>query len=86
MMRWPACTRVQTYMCLSRQTKTSAFVKIWETPAYIIPSVVGKGVFLDCDVFGKMLQFNVNLKILVQFQIFSATTTTIQPTSAYENI
>jgi hypothetical protein len=72
MVRWPACTRVQTYTRLSRQTKTSAVVMIRETSAYIIPSVLGKNVFLDCGVFARMLQFNINLKITVQFQIFSA--------------
>jgi hypothetical protein len=81
-----AGTCVQIYTCLSRQTKTSAVVKIRETPAYVIPSVLGKNVFLDCGVFARMLQFNINLKITVQCEIFSTSTVRMQPTSAYGNI
>jgi len=54
--------------------KTSAIVKLRETPAYIIRSVLGKNVFLDCGVFASMLQLNINDKITIQFQIFSAST------------
>ena len=68
-------------MCLSRQSKTSTFVKVLASAAYVIPSVLvkkkKKNVFLDCGSFAKMLQLNINLKIIVQFQIFSANTVSI---------
>ena len=52
---------------MSNQAGSRDFVKIRETPAYRIPSMLGENVGLDYSAFARMMQFIINLVITAAF-------------------
>jgi hypothetical protein len=58
---------IQTLTLMSNQAGTRDFVKIRETPAYRIHSMLGENVGLDYISFARMMQFIINLVITTAF-------------------